>query len=71
MQKNVGGLDRTTRIIVGPLLLVAAIAGFTGYLAVGAVVGAVSLVAGAIMVVTGTTQKCPANELAGVDTAHN
>jgi hypothetical protein len=71
MQKNVGGLDRTARIVVGPLLLVAAVAAFTGYLAVGTVVGAVSLVAGMLMVVTGTTQKCPAHKLTGMDTTQN
>lgn len=71
MQKNVGGLDRTARIIVGPLLLVAALAAFTGYLAVGTIAGAVSLVAGILMVVTGTTQKCPAHELTGMDTTQN
>jgi len=68
MQRNVGGFDRIVRITVGPVLLLAAIAAFTGYVALGAVVGAASLVAGGIMLVTGTTQKCPANEMAGVDT---
>ena len=70
MQKNVGGLDRTARIVVGPLLLAAAIAAFTGLLAVGTV-AAVSLVAGVLMVVTGTTQKCPAHEMTGMDTYQN
>lgn len=71
MQKNVGGLDRTARIVVGPLLLVAAVAAFTGLLAVGTVVGAVSLVAGMLMVVIGTTQNCPAHKLTGMDTTQN
>ena len=31
MQQNVGGLDRTARLMVGPALLVAALAAFTGY----------------------------------------
>lgn len=68
MQRNVGGFDRIARLLLGPLLVLAAIAAFTGYVALGAVVGAVALLAGAILLVTGTTQKCPANELAGVDT---
>lgn len=71
MQQNVGGLDRTARLMVGPALLVAALAAFTGYLAVGTVVGAVSLVAGILMVVTGTTQKCPAHKVTGIDTYQN
>jgi len=68
MQQNVGGLDRTARILLGPILVLAAIAAFTGYFALGAAVGAACLVAGTILLGTGTTQKCPANELAGVDT---
>ena len=71
MQQNVGGLDRTARLIVGPALLVAALAAFTGSLAVGTVVGAVALVAGILLVVTGTTRKCPAHEVTGIDTYQN
>jgi len=68
MQQNVGGLDRIARIVVGPVLVLAGIAVFTGYAALGAAVGVAALLFGAIMLVTGTTQKCPANEIAGVDT---
>ncbi len=68
MEKNVGGIDRTTRIVVGAFLTVAGIAGLTGYWAVGIAIGVAALLVGAILVVTGTTQKCPINEAAGVDT---
>ena len=68
MQQNVGGLDRIARITIGPVLVLAAVAAFTGSVALGAIVGAAALVAGASLLVTGTTRKCPANELAGVDT---
>lgn len=74
MERNVGGLDRKARLVVGPILVALGVAvaagsldiGFTG--TVGLVVTALVLVAGAIFLITGTTQKCPANELAGVDT---
>jgi hypothetical protein len=68
MNRNVGGIDRTARIVIGMLAAVAGIAAITGYLAVGAVIGGVALIVGAILLVTGTTQKCPINEAAGIDT---
>ncbi|MFB6138336.1 MAG: YgaP-like transmembrane domain [Halobacteriaceae archaeon] len=68
MNRNVGGIDRTARLVLGVLAVVAGVAAFAGYLSVGAVVGAVALVAGGILLVTGTTQKCPVNEAAGIDT---
>jgi NhaP-type Na+/H+ or K+/H+ antiporter len=68
MEKNVGGLDRTARLIIGVMLGLGGVAALLGYWAVGAVIGAVSLLIGAILLVTGTTQKCPINEAAGIDT---
>lgn len=74
MEKNVGGFDRKARLVVGPLLVALGVAVTAGYLDIGLTgtislaVTALVLVAGAIFVITGTTQKCPANELAGVDT---
>lgn len=68
MDKNVGGIDRTGRIIIGVIVAVAGIAALAGYWAVGTVVAGVALVVGAILLVTGTTQKCPVNEAAGIDT---
>jgi predicted butyrate kinase (DUF1464 family) len=70
MNRNVGGIDRTARIVIGILAVVAGIAAFAGYLGVGAVIGAVALIVGAILLVTGTTQKCPINEAAGIDTTN-
>ena len=68
MKKNVGGIDRTGRIIIGAIVVIAGIAAFAGYFAVGAVIGAVAVVIGAILLVTGTTQKCPINSAIGIDT---
>jgi hypothetical protein len=68
MNKNVGGLDRTGRLVGGVVAAIAGVAALTGYWAAGAVIGGVALVVGAILLVTGTTQQCPLNEAAGIDT---
>ncbi len=68
MQKNVGGIDRTGRIVIGAIAVLAGIAALMGYWAVGIVTAVIALVIGAILLVTGTTQKCPINDAAGVDT---
>ncbi len=68
MDKNVGGFDRTARIVVGGLLVIAGVAGLVELWAVGFVVGAVALLVGVVLFVTGTTRKCPINETTGIDT---
>ncbi|MEF8886445.1 MAG: DUF2892 domain-containing protein [Haloarculaceae archaeon] len=74
MDKNVGGLDRTVRLVAGPVLVAVGVAAAAGYLdiglagTVGLAVTALLLVAGVVFVVTGTTQKCPANQVVGLDT---
>lgn len=68
MDKNVGGLDRSGRIVIGIIAAIAGLAALTGYWAVGAVTGAIVLVVAAILLVTGTAQKCPINDVAGIDT---
>ncbi|MFA9414887.1 DUF2892 domain-containing protein [Natrinema sp. HArc-T2] len=70
MQKNVGGIDRTGRIVIGAIAVLAGIAALMGYWTVGIVTAAIALVIGAILLVTGTTQKCPINDAAGVDTTN-
>ncbi|MFB6152912.1 MAG: DUF2892 domain-containing protein [Halodesulfurarchaeum sp.] len=68
MEKNVGGIDRTGRIIIGIIVAIAGMAAIVGYWKVGSVIGALAFLVGAILFVTGTTQKCPINEAAGIDT---
>jgi hypothetical protein len=68
MDRNVGGVDRTGRIVIGVVVATAGVAALAGYVAAGAVIGGIALVVGAILLVTGTTQKCPINEAAGIDT---
>ena len=68
MKKNVGGIDRSGRIVIGIVAAIAGIAALAGYWGVGTAIGGVALVIGVILLVTGTTQKCPINEAAGIDT---
>ncbi|MFC7079748.1 YgaP family membrane protein [Halorussus caseinilyticus] len=68
MQKNVGGFDRTVRLILGPVLLVVVLAWLLGAIALELWLAAVALLVGAILTVTGLTQKCPANSLLGMNT---
>ncbi|MFB6146207.1 MAG: DUF2892 domain-containing protein [Halobacteriaceae archaeon] len=68
MERNVGGLDRNGRLVVGAVLAVAGLAAVSGFWAAGAAIGAVALVIGAVLLVTGTAQKCPINAAAGIDT---
>jgi hypothetical protein len=68
MEKNVGGIDRTGRIVIGVVLAGAGVAALADYWAVGVAIGGVALAVGAVLLVTGATQKCPINEAAGVDT---
>ncbi|MFC4540531.1 DUF2892 domain-containing protein [Halosolutus amylolyticus] len=68
MDRNVGGIDRQGRIIVGALATIAGLAALAGYWTVGLVGGALALAIGVILLATGTTQKCPINEAAGIDT---
>lgn len=68
MEKNVGGIDRTGRIIIGIIAAIAGIAAVTGYWAIGATAGGIAILVGVILLVTGTTQKCPLNDAAGIDT---
>ena len=76
MKKNVGGRDRTARLVVGPILILAGIAGYAGLLglAVGplpqALTSILVFLVGTILLVTGAVQTCPLNRLLGVNTYH-
>lgn len=75
METNVGGIDRAARLLVGTILVLAGITGHAGVtpLAVGPVPQALAavllLILGAVLLVTGFTQKCVINRLLGVNTA--
>ncbi|WP_276301762.1 YgaP family membrane protein [Halorussus lipolyticus] len=68
MEKNVGGFDRTARLILGPALLLVVLAWLLGAIALDLWLAVVVLLVGTILTVTGLTQKCPANSLLGMNT---
>jgi uncharacterized membrane protein HdeD (DUF308 family) len=68
MERNVGGLDRTVRLVVGPLALLAGLGVFADLLPANPLVGGALLVVGVVLTVTGVTQRCLLNRLLGIDT---
>lgn len=74
MEKNVGGMDRIVRLVVGVVLLAVALAGFAELFTyeVGPITttigSAILAVLGLILVVTGALQLCVINDLLGIDT---
>jgi hypothetical protein len=74
MKKNVGGMDRIARLVVGPLLIMTGVAGYVGLLtlAVGplpqALTSVLVFLVGIILLVTGLVQKCSLNRVLGFNT---
>jgi|AntRauTorckE6833_2_1112554.scaffolds.fasta_scaffold05488_6 hypothetical protein len=73
MQKNVGGYDRITRFVLGPILVVLGLAHVlellviaSGTLGLGIAIAAILV--GAVFLATATTQTCPLNHVLGIDT---
>lgn len=63
MKPNVGGMDRTGRIVLGVVLLIVGLAA-----PVGAMWQIVLLVLAAVALVTAFVRFCPANALLGINT---
>ena len=68
MEPNVGGLDRTARLVGGLLVVLAGVASLGSLLPLGSTVGAVLTAVGLIVFGTGLTQQCMAYRLFGVNT---
>jgi len=74
MQKNVGGIDRIARLVVGPILILSGIAGYAGMLALAvgplsqALASVIAVLVGTILLITGLVQRCPLNRVIGLDT---
>ncbi|MEF8785459.1 MAG: DUF2892 domain-containing protein [Haloarculaceae archaeon] len=69
MEQNVGGLDRTARLVAGPLLALVGIAALVEVLPLGTVPGAIALLLGVVFLVTGLSRTCILNRLLGIDTS--
>jgi len=69
MEQNVGSVDRNVRIVVGIVLGIVGIAVFAGPLSsLGAIVGGLALIVGAVMLGTGLTRQCLLYRPFGIDT---
>ena len=68
MERNVGGLDRTARLVLGPLLAIAGLAIVLGFVTTNVYLGAALVLVGAVFLVTGAIQQCPINQFLGVNT---
>lgn len=73
MERNVGNTDRLVRMVLGTVAIVGAVALFGGVGGLSGTVGTIVAplilaVVGAILVVTGYTQSCPAYQLLGLRT---
>lgn len=74
MKKNVGGYDRTARLVVGPVFGTVSLVALAGYLslAVGplstGVVAALFGVISLVLIITGVTQQCILNRVLGLNT---
>lgn len=69
MEQNVGGMDRTARLIAGPLLVLVGAGALLEAVPGGMAVGAVALLLGAVFTVTGLTRMCILNKVLGIDTS--
>lgn len=72
-EKNVGGIHRTGRNVLAPVLVVLGLGVLTGWLSVapglaGTLVGAVAVLAGVISFIEARTQKRPGYAVMGIDT---
>jgi hypothetical protein len=73
MEKNVGGLDRTGRLVLGPILFVVGVALVAELISVlsgttALVVGGLLALMGLVFIGTGLTQMCVINNLLGINT---
>jgi hypothetical protein len=75
VNKNVGGLDRTARIVLGVLLLLAGVASYAGFFAVAvgpvpqALASLLVVFVGLVVLGTGLTRTCLVYKLLNVDTS--
>ena len=69
-RKNVGGIDRYGRMILGAFLLAFGFGGLVGIqgVPIEGIVGGVVGVVGLVLLVTGFSQRCPLYSLTGIDT---
>jgi hypothetical protein len=73
MEKNVGGYDRIARFVLGPALIVVGAAALLGLFTIaagtlGLAIAVIAVLVGLVLSVTAVTQKCPLNNVLGMNT---
>lgn len=68
MEQNVGGFDRTARLVAGPILAVVGLLIVADIVSAALPLGAALLLVGAVLLGTGLTQRCIINQVLGVNT---
>lgn len=67
MEKNVGVIDQSFRLIIGPILIASSLVSAIYGGSLGNLLAIVFLVLGIILVLTGITQKCLIKKLFGIE----
>ncbi|MFC7058642.1 YgaP-like transmembrane domain [Halovenus salina] len=70
MEQNVGGFDRTARLVAGPILAVVGLLIVAGVVSAALPLGAALLLVGVVLLGTGLTQRCIINQVLGVNTCN-
>jgi len=68
MEQNVGGFDRTARLVGGPIVALVGILALLQFVPVGTAVGAALLAVGLVVFGTGVIQFCLLHRLLGINT---
>ena len=68
MERNVGGIDRTARLVAGLLLALTGVLALLNVLPLGTPAGIGLALVGAVVFGTGATQQCLAYRLFGINT---
>lgn len=68
MEKNVGSADRYARLVIGIVLAAIGVAGFAAMIALDAIVAAILVLVGAVLIGTALTQRCLLYQPFGIDT---
>jgi uncharacterized membrane protein len=68
MEQNVGGLDRTARLVAGPILAVVGILILLDIVATSPLLGGALVLVGAVFLGTGLTQMCIIHRVLGINT---
>ncbi len=68
MEQNVGGLDRTARLVGGPAVVLVGVLALLDIVPAGTTLGVALLAVGLVVLLTGVTRFCLLHRLLGINT---